>query len=437
MSDTAYIERRIEREIKARKAAEEILEEKALELHKKNQELKELEEDLRKARDEAERAQRAEKEFLAQMSHEIRTPLNAVIGMANLLSTTELNEEQAGYVQDVKYAADVLHGLISDVLDLSKIEAGQVELSESLIDIHQSVAMMSRALEYRAKDKGNSLSFSIHPDVPKIIKADRTIINQILLNLVGNSIKFSSNAAIHIGLSARPLDEGKCELNFEIQDEGIGIAANKIDTIFEKFKQAEGRQTHKEYGGTGLGLPICKQLIELHGGTIDVESTPGKGSRFYFNIVVNPAEEEFLESEIHEAGGQGILDLEKLHFLIVEDTFLNQKYVCGLLKRWGSKWTIAENGKEGVEASSKEPFDIILMDIQMPVMDGYESTALIRNDSNNPNRDVPTVALTASAFLDEKNKALNAGMNDHLTKPFTPDQMMSLLQRLLGRNEEE
>lgn len=388
---------------------------------------KNLEAELRWAKDEAERARQAEKEFLAQMSHEIRTPLNAVIGMANLLSTTELNEEQASYVQDVKYAADVLHGLISDVLDLSKIEAGKLELSESLVNIHESVAMMSRTLEYRAKEKGNKLTFHVDENVPHSLLADRNIINQILLNLVGNSIKFTKNGKIHIQLQAERLDGDNCQLYFEVSDTGIGIAKDKIDTVFEKFKQAEGRMTHKEYGGTGLGLPICKQLIELHGGQISLESELGKGSRFLFSIFCKVSKE--IAPSLHQEGQDEPIDISSLHFLIAEDTYLNQKYVKGLLHRWGASWVLAENGNEAVAASKKEQFDVILMDMQMPEMDGYDATRAIRADATNPNQHAPIIALTASALIDEKQKAIDAGMNDHLTKPFTPDQMTSMLQR--------
>lgn len=393
-------------------------------------ERKNLERDLRQARDEAERARLAEKEFLAQMSHEIRTPLNAVIGMANLLITTELNEDQSGYVQDIKYAADVLHGLISDVLDLSKIEAGQLELSESLVNVHQSVAMLSRTLEYRAKEKGNKLTFKVDPDVPQLLLADRNIINQVLINLVGNSIKFTKDKSIHIDLKAEISDDNICNLLFSVKDEGIGIAEDKLETVFEKFKQAEGRKTHKEYGGTGLGLPICKHLIELHGGNIWIESELGKGTQFFFNIRTmipeGSAKGEVLLPEINE---NEIIDISQLHFLVVEDTFLNQKYIQGLLKRWNAKWVLAENGKIGVEKSKEQTFDLILMDMQMPEMDGYQATRAIRGDDNNPNQNVPIVALTASALIDEKNKALSAGMNDHLSKPFTPDQLETVVQR--------
>lgn len=394
---------------------------------------KNLEAELRLAKDEAERARQAEKEFLAQMSHEIRTPLNAVIGMANLLSTTELNEEQSSYVQDVKYAADVLHGLISDVLDLSKIEAGKLELSESLVNIHESVAMMSRTLEYRAKEKGNKLTFHVDQNVPHSLLADRNIINQILLNLVGNSIKFTKNGNIHIQLKAERLEGDHCELHFEVSDTGIGIAPDKIDSVFEKFKQAEGRQTHKEYGGTGLGLPICKQLIELHGGQISLESELGKGSRFIFSIFCKVSHE--IAPSLQREGDEKPIDISSLHFLIAEDTYLNQKYVKGLLHRWGASWVLTENGHEAVLASQKERFDVILMDMQMPEMDGYEATRAIRADANNPNQNSPIIALTASALIDEKQKALDAGMNDHLTKPFTPDQMTSMLQRWVRMEE--
>lgn len=399
---------------------------------------KNLESQLRKARDEAERARQAEKEFLAQMSHEIRTPLNAVIGMANLLSTTELSEEQSSYVQDIKYAADVLHGLISDVLDLSKIEAGQMELAESLVNVHQSIAMLSRALEYRAKEKGNTLSFYVDNQVPQLLLADRNIINQVLLNLVGNSIKFTKDAGIHISLRSELESDEICILHFKVRDEGIGIAKDKLGTVFEKFKQAEGSKTHKEYGGTGLGLPICKQLIELHGGEISVDSDLGEGTTFTFSMRTTlPANADIqTEKELNEAQAKGVKNLAEISFLVAEDTFMNQKYIQGLLNKWKSKWKLAKNGKEAVEMSLNEKFDIILMDMQMPEMNGYQAAEAIRRSSENPNYKTPIVALTASALVDEKKKAISAGMNDHLTKPFTPDQLQTTVMKLSGLSEE-
>ncbi len=395
---------------------------------------KKLEADLIRAKEEADDARQAEKEFLAQMSHEIRTPLNAVIGMTNLLSATHLNPEQETYVQDVKHAADVLHGLISDILDLSKIEAGQMELAPSLVNIHQTVVMMCRTMKVKAEENGNQLDYFIGDKVPQLMRLDRNILNQVLLNLIGNAIKFTHNGKIALHLDAQIDEDGSCLLQVKIVDTGIGIPESKLPDIFEKFKQAEGRNTHKKYGGTGLGLPICKKLVELHGGNIQVESETEKGSTFRFELKGQLADRDSSgQLSVADGTSGATVDFTKLKFLIVEDTFMNQRYIQSILKRWSSDSELANNGKEAVELSENERFDLILMDMQMPVMDGYEATRVIRADKTNPNHRAPIIALTASALLDDRRKALAAGMDEHLTKPFTPDQLKAAIQTQLSR----
>ncbi|MEQ9262841.1 MAG: PAS domain S-box protein [Owenweeksia sp.] len=394
---------------------------------------KKLQEQLEQAREEAENARQAEKEFLAHMSHEIRTPLNAVVGMTNLLASTELSSSQKDYVQDIKYAADVLHGLISDVLDISKIEAGEVEMLESELHLEQTIAMLCKTLDYRAREKRNTLSYTISPAVPSIIQADRNFLNQILLNLLGNALKFTENGTISIDVEvAGKIKEGLL-LKFTVSDTGIGIGPEKIDTIFERFKQ-EKAETRKIYGGTGLGLAICRHLVELHGGTIYVDSEEGKGSQFIFSLKVRAV--------TTTDSGQSLGELthilkapSTLKLLVAEDNELNQKYISALLKQWGVAHHLADNGQEAVQQSLKHLYDLILMDMQMPVMNGYEAAHAIREDAENPNQQTKILALTASALIDEKKKARQAGMDDHLTKPFTPDQLLTFLSQNLGSDQ--
>lgn len=384
---------------------------------------KKLQNDLETAKEAALKAQQAEKDFLAHMSHEIRTPLNAILGMANLLTTTKLDDIQQSYLDDIRYAADALHGMISDVLDISKIEAGEIDVVESDIDLNLAISMLSKTLDFRAKEAGNTLTYSIEDDVPQHILADKNFINQILYNLVYNAIKFTKNGGIHVNVILQEkYDNDLMLLKFEVEDTGIGISKDKLQYIFDRYKQ-ETRDTGRKYGGTGLGLTISRKLVELHGGRIKAESEEGKGAKFTFTLKVRKG----LENESTLLNPDGERKLKYIKILVAEDNELNLKYIQTILKQWGVDFTVARDGGEAVELSEKEPFDIILMDMQMPVMDGYEATIKIRGNEHNPNCYTKILALTASALLDEKRKARAAGMNDHLTKPFTPDALYSFI----------
>ena len=274
--------------------------------------------------------------------------------------------------------------------------------------------------ESKAEENGNQLNYFIDEKVPQTIRLDRNILNQVLLNLI-KFIKFTRNGTIALHIDAETADNGECLLKAKIIDTGIGIPESKLPEIFEKFKQAEGRNTHKRYGGTGLGLPICKKLVELHGGSIQVESEKDKGSTFLFELKAQLADTDSAGQLNATDGTSGAsVDFGKLKFLIVEDTFMNQRYIQSILKRWTSSSELANDGKKAVELSEKQRFDLILMDMQMPVMDGYEAARIIRADKTNLNHRTPIIALTASALLDDRRKALAAGMDEHLTKPFTP-----------------
>lgn len=384
---------------------------------------KDLQNELELAKETAVQAQQAEKDFLAHMSHEIRTPLNAILGMANLLNTTKLNNLQESYVEDIRYAADTLHGLISDVLDISKIEAGEIDVVESNIDLRQTISMLCKTLDYRAIERGNTLEFTIANDVPKYILADKNFINQILYNLIYNSIKFTTNGSIIINVSQeKELDNEGLMLLFEVVDEGIGIKKEKIEHVFDRYKQ-ETKDIERKYGGTGLGLPITRKLVELHGGKVSVESEEGVGTKFTFTLSVKTGS-ELKEITTNQEDKKLI---ENLRILVAEDNELNIKYVQTILEQWNVDFKIVRNGEQAVKTSEAEEFDVILMDMQMPVMDGYEAAIQIRSNDDNPNRKAKILALTASALLDEKTRARKAGMDDHLTKPFTPDALFSFI----------
>lgn len=384
--------------------------------------------DARKALEEAKEAavsaQQAEKDFLAHMSHEIRTPLNAILGMANLLNTTKLEKLQESYVEDIRYAADTLHGLISDVLDISKIEAGEVDVVESDVDLNLAISMLCKTLDFRVKERGNTLSYNITDSVPQHILADKNFINQILYNLVYNAIKFTNNGTISIEVDLIEKTVDRILLSFVVKDTGIGIKKERILHVFDRYKQ-ETKETSRKYGGTGLGLAISKKLVELHGGTISVESDEGKGATFMFTLSVQQglAKNIVLPSE-HED-----MSLGNINVLIAEDNDLNLKYLQTILSQWGVVYKIARDGEQAVALSNKEYFDVILMDMHMPVMGGYEAAIRIRSDERNPNKDTKILALTASALLDEKRRAREAGMDDHLTKPFTPDALLGFIQQ--------
>lgn len=395
---------------------------------------KKLQEELVRAKEDADRARHAEKEFLAHMSHEIRTPLNAVVGMANLLGTTQLNADQREYVNDIQYAGDILHGLISEVFDISKIEAGEVEISPSELNLNDVLAMVCKTMEHRARERNNNLSYKLSSDVPANILADRNFLNQILLNLIGNAIKFTQNGTIEVLVNYKPDSKDKGKLLVSVRDTGVGVDQDKLQKIFEPYKQESDHFSQSRHGGgTGLGLSIVKQLVRIHGGVITVTSNKGQGSVFTFSLSVGVGKGEYREVDIYERGEENYAVLTGKKILVAEDSFLNQKYIKGLLKQWGVECSFAMDGQQAVDESENTKYDVILMDMQMPIKNGYQATQDIRNNESNPNSKTTILALTASALLDEKEKALAAGMNGHLTKPFTPDQLLNYLAVHLGK----
>ncbi len=397
--------------------------------------LKKNKEELIKAKNAAEMAAHAKSVFLANMSHEIRTPMNGIIGMAELLKRTSLDDEQREYVDIISASGENLLTVINDILDFSKIEAGKIVLEKIPFSLMDEIKNVISILDFQAKKKGLLLLTDIDKDVPEYVKADPVRLKQVIINLVNNAIKFTESGGVTLNVSCQEVDNKKRIFLFKVIDTGIGISKEGLKQLFKSFSQVDISITRK-YGGTGLGLAISKNLVELMGGEIGVESEEGKGSTFWFTAeleTLSAEEVKQVEENKEEEGQPKDNKVRSLNILLAEDNLINQKVALAHLKKFGHNVTIANNGIEAVDFFSKNKYDLILMDIQMPEMDGLVATHLIRayEKENISQERTPIIAMTANVMSEDIKKYYNQGMDDFIGKPFKVEDLKELFKKYL------
>ena len=390
---------------------------------------KRVESALQEAKKAAEANTMAKSSFLANMSHEIRTPLNAMLGFADLMNKTHLSGLQREYLDAIDASGKNLLNLINDILDFSKIEAGMLSIEKTPFSIQQALDSVNMMFFDRAQSKGLKFSTSVDPAIPSLVNGDPTRFTQIMINLIGNAIKFTNKGSVEITCKAFELSDGNVTMEIVVSDTGIGIAEEKLNSIFNRFTQAED-DTTRNFGGTGLGLSIAKKLVELQGGELWVKSSVNEGSVFSFKLTYEISESnEYAHKEALVFAGSQKDTFKGKRVLIVEDNLLNQKLASTLLIAEGFEVESAANGRLALEKLNQVPFDIVLMDIQMPVMDGYQATRELRN---NLNLGVPVIAMTANALAGERERCIEAGMNEYITKPFKTQELLEMISVLMG-----
>ncbi len=391
---------------------------------------------LRRAKDVAEESARAKGIFLATMSHELRTPMNGVLGCTQLLQDTSLTDTQRQLLQAMHRSAEALLALVNDILDFSKIEAGKMSLETADVHLRPIIEDVITLVSELAKKKALELTVDVAPDVPESLRGDPVRLRQILFNLVGNAIKFTAAGSVAVSVRLQPSPAHLPDsilLGWKIADTGIGMTDEQQARLFQAYSQAE-TSTARKYGGTGLGLMICRQLVELMGGEIAVESRAGSGTTFSYTTLLLPAiQREPVGFAVTEVSKPEAKSGNPKRILVADDNEINQVVACKFLQKLGYEVEVARNGREAVEAASRTPYDAILMDCEMPELDGYDATRAIRQRETGKENRIPVIALTGHASADDERVCLNAGMDAVLTKPVTLPALRGTLDRILRR----
>ena len=379
------------------------------------------------AKQTAEKAAQSRSDFLSMISHEIRTPLNAVIGLTNFLISDKPKDDHIEDLETLKFSAEHLHVLINDVLDYSKLDAGKIEFELRDVNIHDLCRNIIKAFENKAAEKRIDLKLNIDKTIPKMIIADGLRLSQILTNLIGNAIKFTDKGSVTLSLNKVTHSIKKVAIKFTVEDTGIGVPKDKQKTIFDSFSQASSSTT-RQFGGTGLGLSITKRILDLQNTKINLFSQEGKGARFYFTQNYEISQNQISTRTANDTNKDGLIDKK---ILLVEDNPVNVMVARRFLSKWQAIVDVTENGREAIEKCASQKYDLILMDLQMPVMDGYDASSELRKQGLK----IPIIALTASVMLDVGDKVFTCGMNDYITKPFDPDDLYNKIRLHIEKNK--